>query len=147
MEAIEVTVPLRSIEEMLVGNGLFSLAEVLLRESHEKGIVSFLPGAGLGGVGDVLIGRGGGGPHGIEGKGPENPDREVGFGAAGEGSFPILLLDVIVVDRDRDLSGCEPSFSPNCTSSSDVVDIRLAVSKGDFSMALVPSLAMFTSTT
>lgn len=141
-----MTVPLRSrlLGVTLAGNG-FSLAGLLVRESHENGIVSFLPaGVGLdgGGVGDVLIGRGGGGPHGIEGNEPERPDREEDLGAAGDGSLPILLFDAIVVDRD--LSGCELSFSPSCTSSSDVADIRLAVSSGDFSTMVVPSLSTLT---
>lgn len=40
---------------------------------------------------------------------------------------------------DRDLSICEDSLSPSCTSSNDVVDIRLAMSDGDLSGPVVPS--------
>lgn len=69
----------------LTGDGFCSLAGVLLRESQEKGIVSFLAAGGAwGGVVDVFIGFAGGGPHGMEGKEPERPDREEGIGAAGE---------------------------------------------------------------
>lgn len=94
----------------------------------------------LGGVGDVLLGLGGGGPRGIEGKEPEKPDLERAFRPAGEESFPLHLLDVVVVERDP--SGSGTSLSPSCTSSKDVVDIRRTVSNGDLSAAVALSLAV-----
>ena len=110
----------------------------LLRDSHEKGIVSFREAVGLGGgVGDALMGFVGGAPHGIVGNEPDRPDLEGGLGAVNVGSCPVLLFEVIVVDRD--LPGSEASFSPNCISSNDVVEIRCAVSNGDFPLVDDPS--------
>ena len=129
---------------VFVDNGLISLAGVLLRESHAKGIVNFRDGgAALGGVGDVFLGLGGGGPHGIEGKEPERPGREGGLGAAGEVSLPTILFDVIVVERD--LSDSVTSLTPSCTSSNDVVDIRGAVGNGDLLIVAMPSFVIVLS--
>ena len=123
---------------MLAGNGLFSFGVELLRDSHEKGIVSFREAVGLGGgVGDALMGFVEGGPHGMVGNEPDKPGLEGGLGAADAGSCPVLLFEVIVVDRD--LPDSEASFSPNWTSSNDAVEIRCAVSNGDFPLVDDPS--------
>ena len=104
------------------------MAEPLL-ESHEKLIPSFL-GAGVGeGVGTVALGaRGGGGPHGMDGRLPERPWPLNGsFG--GDAAVP-FSIDVVGVELEFiELLSLVPS---SWTSSSEVAEIRCAVSNGDF---------------
>ena len=129
-EAIEVTVFRRSL---VLGGGLGAgtvslLAEPLL-ESHEKLIPSFL-GAGVGeGVGTVALGaRGGGGPQGMDGRFPERPWPL--NGSFGGDAAVLFSVDVVGVESDCiELLSLVPS---SWTSSSEVAEIRCAVSNGDF---------------
>lgn len=69
----------------------------------------------------------GGGAHGTKGRGPERPWLRAG--SAG-GTAGIPFLDFMVEERDLDeFSPWEPS---RFTSSSDVVESRWAVKRGDF---------------
>ncbi len=52
-----------------------SFAAEVFRESHEKGLVSFLPGSAGVGSFDVAVADGGG-DHGTEGSAPDNPMSE-----------------------------------------------------------------------
>ncbi len=104
------------------------LAEALL-ESHEKLIPSFL-GAGVGeGVGTVALGaRGGGGPHGMDGRLPERPWPL--NGSFGGDAAVLFSIDVVGVESDFiELLSLVPS---SWTSSNKVAEIRCAVSSGDF---------------
>ena len=65
----------------------------VFRESHEKGLVSFLPGAGAWAFDDC--GGGGGAPQGTDGSAPERPimvDVKGAFGGNG-GGFLSLSID------------------------------------------------------
>ena len=100
MEAMEVTVFRRS---WALGGGLgigaASLLADPLLDSHEKLMPSFL-GAGVGeGVGTVALGaRGGGGPHGMDGRLPDRPcTLEGSFGGDAVAPFSI---DVVGVESD-----------------------------------------------
>lgn len=127
-----------------------TLAEEL-RESHEKGPASFLGGGA--GCGDIVCAvdclGAGGGPHGTEGRAPESPcDRKGIFVAAGGadaeglGAGSSVLTSSLVIVFDLDLPSSSSLFStcvalvagvsPSCTSSREDVEIRRAVSKGDF---------------
>ena len=104
------------------------MAEPLL-ESHEKLIPSFL-GAGVGeGVGTVALGaRGGGGPHGMDGRLPERPWPL--NGSFGGDAAVLFSIDVVGVELDFiELLSLVPS---SWTSSNEVAEIRCAVSSGDF---------------
>ena len=90
---------------------------------------SFL-GAGVGeGVGTVaLAARGGGGPHGMEGRLPERPWPLNGSFGGDAGTS--LSIDVVGVELDLiELLSLVPS---SWTSSNEVAEIRCAVSSGDF---------------
>ena len=141
------------------GGGVDStLAEELL-ESHEKGPASFLVGGAGCGVTVCVVDcfGAGGGPHGTEGRDPENPcDRKGIFAAAGRvdaegagvGSSVLTSSLVTVFDLDL-LSSALPSacvalvagVSPSCTSSKEEVEIRRAVSKGDFALVSSDSVS------
>lgn len=100
------------------------LAEVLL-ESHEKLIPNFL-GGGVG-VGVDVVGFGaGGGPHGTEGRAPDNPwDRWGNLGGDLVRSFSFgVVVEVDLIE----LLSVAPS---SCTSSSEAAEARWAVNKGD----------------
>ena len=128
MEAMEVTVLRRSrgLCSWLIGGTVSFVPEVLL-DSQEKLIPSFLGGGAVEGVEAVGF-EVGGGPQGMDGRVPDRPcDRVGSFGAELELLF---LVDAVVVESDR----IEPvSFVPSsCTLSREEVDLRCAVSKGDF---------------
>ena len=96
--AIDEAVFLRSIESVNGGNGgdiTASFPDDAFRDSHEKGLVSFL----LGGAGIVSFedaGRGGGAPHGTDGSAPENPMSGDFVGTlGGNGGFLSLSVDNI----------------------------------------------------
>jgi len=76
--AIDEVVFLLSVENDVGGKGgevTESFAADVLRESHEKGLVSVLPGGA--GVGSFdIAGAGGGGDHGTEGSAPDKPINE-----------------------------------------------------------------------
>ena len=112
-----------------LGAGAVSLLAEPLLESHEKLIPSFL-GAGVGeGVGTVALGaRGGGGPHGMEGRLPERPWPL--NGSFGGDAAVLFSIDVVGVELDFiELLSLVPS---SWTSSNEVAEIRCAVSSGDF---------------
>ena len=113
-----------------LGAGKISLVAEPLRESHEK-LIPSLRGAGVGeGVGTVGVAfgaRGGGGPHGIEGRFPESP-------------WPLKgnLGGEVAISFSVDMLGAEPdlieavSVAPSSwTSSREVAEILCAVSSGD----------------
>ena len=104
------------------------MAEPLL-DSHEKLIPSFL-GAGVGeGVGTVALGaRGGGGPHGIDGRFPESP-WPLNGSLGGDAAVPFSTDAVGVEFEFNELLSLVPS---SWTSSNEVAEIRCAVSSGDF---------------
>ena len=102
---------------------VFSLLPDVWRESHEKGPVNFLGGGA--GAGMLCLdggGGGGGGPQGIKGKEPESPCVRKGTFGGGPAGCAVSLLEV--VSTDRDLGEISPLFSPRCTSSRDVIEIR-----------------------
>lgn len=162
-DEMDVTVLRRSVW-VLTGLGacISVLAEEFL-ESQEKGPANFLGGGA--GAGEAFWGRGfgaGGGPHGTEGRAPANPcerkgsfdgggDADVGT-AVGAGSSMYTSCDVIVVDPDLVslvlevllVVGLGSGWSPSCTSSREEVEIRRAVSKGDF-VGGSPSCALVSS--
>ena len=131
MDAIEVTVFRRSwaLEEGL-GAGIVSLFAEPLLESHEKLMPSFR-GAGVGeGVGTAAVAfgaRGGGGPHGIEGRFPERPCPLKG----NLGGDVAISFSVNVVGAEPDLIELLSLVPSSCTSSREVAEIRCAVSSGD----------------
>jgi len=57
------------------GDVIESFADEVFRDSHEKGLVSFLLGAAGAGSFEVT-GADGGGDHGTEGSAPDNPMNE-----------------------------------------------------------------------
>lgn len=145
---IDVTV-LRRSTWVLDGFGgwLSVLADVLL-ESHEKGPASFLGGGAGAGEGD-WVGKGfgaGGGPQGTEGRDPDKPcERKGTFEGPGEAEAVILVeadssIIVSFAELVTDpgaitllvLVDVIPGLSPSCTSSKDEVEMRRAVSNGDF---------------
>ena len=127
-EAIEVTVFRRSRGDgTWLGGGIVSLVPEVLRDSHEKLMPSFLGGGAAEGLKTVGF-EAGGGPQGIDGRFPDKPcDRGGSFG--GELAM-IFTVEAVGVESDcMELASFVPS---NCTLSREDVDIRRAVSSGDF---------------
>ena len=88
---------------------------------------NFLGGGAVEGVETVGF-RVGGGPQGIEGRFPDRPCARTGcFG----GEVAIFFsVDVVAVESDRiEVASFVPS---SCTLSREEVDMRCAVSNGDF---------------
>lgn len=122
---------LSSAEAGGIGAEAASLLPDVCLESHENGPVNFRDG-GVGAGIDCFEAGGpeGGGPHGIEGKAPESPcERKGSFGG---GSAGCAVSSVEVVSIERDLDELSLLLPLRCTSSRDVIEIRCAVSKGDF---------------
>ena len=127
-EAIEVTVFRRSRGDgTWLGGGIASLVPDVLLDSHEKLMPNFLGGGAVEGVETVGF-EAGGGPHGIEGRFPDKPcDRGGSFG--GELAMTFSVEAVGVEPDCIEVASFVPS---NCTLSREEVDIRRAVSSGDF---------------
>lgn len=129
---IEEAVLRRSSAEAGAGGAeAASLLPDVCLESHENGPVNFRDGGvGVGMVCFEEAGPEGGGPHGIEDKEPESPcERKGSFGG---GSAGCAVSSVEVVSIERDLGELSLLFPSRCTSSREVIEIRCAVSKGDF---------------
>ena len=103
-----------------------SLGTDALLESHENGIASFLGCDAGAGVWTLV---GGGGPQGMPGRFPERPFVRGGSFGSGTGAFRLFSSEVMVVERDR--LRLASLGSPSCTSSSDDVERRRAVSSGE----------------
>jgi hypothetical protein len=90
--AIDEAVFLRSVDGGNGGDVTDSFPDDAFRDSHEKGLVSFLLGGA--GFGDFEnAGGGGGAPHGTDGSAPESPMSADFTGAFG-GSGGFLSLSV-----------------------------------------------------
>ena len=127
-EAIEVTVFRRSRGDgTWLGGGIASLVPEVLLDSHEKLMPNFLGGGAAEGVETVGF-EAGGGPQGMDGRFPDKPcDRGGSFG--GELAMIFSVEAVGVESECIEVASFVPS---NCTLSREEVDIRRAVSSGDF---------------
>ena len=117
---------------VFVGVEVSILLDELL-DNHEKGPASFLVGGAVAVLAGTAWAFGAGDcPHGKLGRTCDRADNLIAVGG-GDGSLigsgATISFEVIVADRDL----LPPdSKSPSCTSSKDDVDIRRAVSSGDW---------------